>query len=77
MDPKTPDFLLSVSDTVVVPAGEEWCWWQCTVKNGREIRDIGAVELAQACGELGAGEILLNNNDCDGAGQVRRSTATN
>ena len=47
------------------------------MKGGREIRDISAVELAQACEELGAGEILLNNIECDGAGQVRRSTATN
>lgn len=52
------------------PAGEQWCWWQCTVKGGRETRDLGAVELAQACEELGAGEILLNNIDCDGVGQV-------
>lgn len=52
------------------PAGEEWCWWQCTVKGGRETRDLGAVELARAVEELGAGEILLNNIDCDGVGQV-------
>ena len=58
LDPKTPVFLLSVSDTVVVPAGEEWCWWQCTVKGGREIRDISAVELAQACEELGEVKVL-------------------
>ena len=47
------------------------------MKGGPEMRDIGAVELAQACEELSAGEILLNNIECDGAGQVRRSTATN
>ena len=54
------------------PNGETRCWWQCTVKGGREARDIGAVELAVACQELGAGEILLNNIDNDGAGQVCR-----
>ena len=54
------------------PEGEEHCWWQCTVKGGRETRDLGAVELAVACEELGAGEILLNNIDNDGAGQVRQ-----
>jgi glutamine amidotransferase/cyclase len=50
------------------PSGEEYCWWQCTVKGGREGRDMGAVELAQAVEELGAGEILLNCIDKDGAG---------
>ena len=52
------------------PEGQEYCWWQCTVKGGRETRNIGAVELAAAVEELGAGEILLNNIDNDGAGQV-------
>ncbi|KAL6756741.1 hypothetical protein V8C86DRAFT_2643894 [Haematococcus lacustris] len=51
------------------PNGEQFCWWQCTVKGGREGRDIGAVELAQAVEALGAGEILLNCIDNDGAGQ--------
>ena len=48
------------------PNGESHCWWQCTVKGGRESRDIGAVELAQAVEALGAGEILLNCIDNDG-----------
>lgn len=52
------------------PNGEEFVWWQCTVKGGREGRDIGAVELAQAVEALGAGEILLNCIDNDGAGKV-------
>ncbi|KAF5839125.1 hypothetical protein DUNSADRAFT_1523 [Dunaliella salina] len=51
------------------PNGEQWCWWQCTVKGGREGRDLGAVELAQAVEALGTGEILLNCIDCDGAKQ--------
>ncbi|KAK9839005.1 hypothetical protein WJX74_007726 [Apatococcus lobatus] len=50
------------------PQGEQHCWWQCTVKGGREGRNLGAVELAQAVEELGAGEILLNCIDKDGAG---------
>lgn len=49
------------------PNGEQYCWWQCTVKGGREGRDLGAVELALAVQELGAGEILLNCIDKDGA----------
>jgi imidazole glycerol-phosphate synthase len=53
------------------PLGERHCWWQCTVKGGRETRDLGAVELAVSCEDLGAGEILLNNIDNDGVGEVR------
>lgn len=48
------------------PSGERYCWFQCTVKGGREGRDIDAVTLARACEELGAGEILLNCIDRDG-----------
>ncbi len=51
------------------PNGEAWCWYQCTVKGGREGRDVDAVELARACEELGAGEILLNSIDRDGSGR--------
>jgi glutamine amidotransferase/cyclase len=50
------------------PEGEEYCWFQCTVKGGREGRDIDAVQLARACEDLGAGEILLNSIDRDGTG---------
>ncbi|KAL3636965.1 Imidazole glycerol phosphate synthase hisHF, chloroplastic [Castilleja foliolosa] len=51
------------------PNGEEFAWYQCTVKGGREGRPIGAYELAKAVEELGAGEILLNCIDCDGQGK--------
>eukprot|EP00890_Picochlorum_soloecismus_P006151 jgi/Picsp_1/6537/NSC_03880-R1_glutamine amidotransferase cyclase len=51
------------------PNGETYCWWQCTVKGGREGRDIDAVQLATISENLGAGEILLNCIDNDGAGQ--------
>lgn len=50
------------------PGGERYCWFQCTVKGGREGRDVDAVELARACEDLGAGEILLNSIDRDGTG---------
>ncbi|EXJ16633.1 imidazole glycerol phosphate synthase HisHF [Imhoffiella purpurea] len=50
------------------PNGERYCWFQCTVKGGREGRDVDAVELARACEDLGAGEILLNSIDRDGTG---------
>ncbi len=48
------------------PQGQKYCWYQCTVKGGREGRDLDAVSLARACEELGAGEILLNCIDRDG-----------
>lgn len=48
------------------PNGEEYCWYQCTVRGGREGRDIDAVQLASCSQELGAGEILLNCIDKDG-----------
>lgn len=48
------------------PNGEDYVWYQCTVKGGRETRDLGAYELVQAVEALGAGEILLNCIDKDG-----------
>jgi len=48
------------------PAGERYCWYQCTIKGGREGRDLDAVTLAKTCETLGAGEILLNCIDRDG-----------
>lgn len=51
------------------PNGEEYCWWQCTIKGGREGRDVDVVELATISEKLGAGEILLNCIDNDGVGQ--------
>ncbi|MGW8195238.1 MAG: imidazole glycerol phosphate synthase subunit HisF [Desulforhopalus sp.] len=48
------------------PDGEQHCWYQCTVKGGREGRDIDVVQLATVCEMLGAGEILLNCIDKDG-----------
>lgn len=29
------------------PNGEAYCWWQVTVKGGRETRDIDAIQLAK------------------------------
>jgi len=46
--------------------GEEYCWYQCTVRGGREGRDVDVVQLVKTCEELGAGEILLNCIDKDG-----------
>lgn len=51
------------------PNGEKFCWYQCTVKGGRESRDICAVTVAKATQQLGAGEIMLNCIDMDGQGK--------
>jgi glutamine amidotransferase/cyclase len=48
------------------PNGERFCWYQCTVKGGREARDICAVTVSKAAEALGAGEIMLNCIDMDG-----------
>lgn len=48
------------------PKGEQYCWYQCTVKGGREGRDIDVCQLVTVCEKLGAGEVLLNCMDKDG-----------
>jgi len=48
------------------PNGEEYCWYQCTIKGGREGRDLDVQQLVQAVEAMGAGEILLNCIDKDG-----------
>ncbi len=48
------------------PNGEQFCWYQCTVKGGREGCDLDVVQLVRFCQELGAGEVLLNCIDKDG-----------
>jgi glutamine amidotransferase/cyclase len=56
-----------VIETVIPgPGGERYCWYQCTIKGGRQGRDLDAVTLARICEKLGAGEILLNCIDRDG-----------
>ena len=49
------------------PSREEYCWYQCTVKGGREGRDIDVRQLVTAVEAMGAGEILLNCIDKDGS----------
>jgi glutamine amidotransferase/cyclase len=48
------------------PNGEEYVWYQCTIKGGREGRDLDVQQLVQAVEAMGAGEILLNCIDKDG-----------
>jgi glutamine amidotransferase/cyclase len=51
------------------PNNEKYCWYQCTIRGGREGRDLDALTLARVCEKLGAGEILLNCIDRDGTKQ--------
>ncbi|KAJ9474024.1 Imidazole glycerol phosphate synthase hisHF [Pseudozyma hubeiensis] len=46
--------------------GKKW-WYRCTVKGGREDRDIDVIQLARGVQRLGAGEVLLNSIDRDGS----------
>jgi glutamine amidotransferase/cyclase len=55
-----------IETTFPGPRGEGYCWYQCTIKGGREGKDLDAITLAQICEKLGAGEILLNCIDRDG-----------
>nr|VFJ63814.1 MAG: glutamine amidotransferase / cyclase [Candidatus Kentron sp. FM]VFJ65049.1 MAG: glutamine amidotransferase / cyclase [Candidatus Kentron sp. FM]VFK17904.1 MAG: glutamine amidotransferase / cyclase [Candidatus Kentron sp. FM] len=48
------------------PNGERYCWYQCTVRGGREGRPVEARQLAIICQRLGAGELLVNCIDRDG-----------
>ena len=57
-----------IETAVPGPNGERFCWFQCTVKGGREGREVDAIELARTCEALGAGEVLLNSIDRDGTG---------
>lgn len=65
-DPSAAPKHTCVRASVPGPNGEQWCWWQCTVKGGREGRDLDAVQLAVCVEAMGAGEILLNCIDNDG-----------
>ncbi|KAL8650308.1 MAG: hypothetical protein Q9226_005199 [Calogaya cf. arnoldii] len=68
-------YVRSVSDTAHTtirtsyrgPAGENYCWYQCTVRGGRESTDMDVQQLVQAVEAMGAGEILLNCIDKDGS----------
>ncbi|KAH7555765.1 hypothetical protein BM1_06291 [Bipolaris maydis] len=57
----------TIKTAVPGPNGEEYCWYQCTIKGGREGRDFDVRQLVQAVEAMGAGEILLNCIDKDGS----------
>ena len=56
----------TISTAFPGPSGEQYCWYACTIKGGRETRDLDVVQLATAVDAMGAGEILLNCIDKDG-----------
>ncbi|KAF2477728.1 imidazole glycerol phosphate synthase HisHF [Lindgomyces ingoldianus] len=56
----------SIKTSIPGPNGEEYCWYQCTIKGGREGRDFDVRQLITAVEAMGAGEILLNCIDKDG-----------
>lgn len=64
LDPK--HVAVTLDEDQLGPHGQRFCWYQCTVKGGRESRDICAVTVAKAVEALGAGEIMLNCIDMDG-----------
>ncbi|KAI4641993.1 uncharacterized protein J4E78_010294 [Alternaria triticimaculans] len=57
----------TIKTTTPGPNGEEYCWYQCTIKGGREGRDFDVRQLVTAVEAMGAGEILLNCIDKDGS----------
>ncbi|KAF4591715.1 Imidazole glycerol phosphate synthase hisHF [Ophiocordyceps camponoti-floridani] len=56
-----------VQTTETGPQGQSLCWYACTIKGGRETRDLDVVQLARAVQAMGAGELLLNSIDRDGS----------
>jgi glutamine amidotransferase/cyclase len=61
-----PAKVQTIETRTLGPNGERHCWYECTIKGGREGRPVDAITLAQVCEKLGAGEILLNCIDRDG-----------
>jgi len=55
-----------IETDIAGPRGERYCWYQCTIRGGREGRNLDAVTLARICETLGAGELLINCIDRDG-----------
>lgn len=61
--------VVDLDDNSSGPNGEKYCWYQCTVRGGREAKNICAVTVAKCAQQLGAGEIMLNCIDMDGQGK--------
>jgi len=61
--------VVDLDDNSSGPNGEKYCWYQCTIRGGREAKNICAVTVAKSVQQLGAGEIMLNCIDMDGQGK--------
>jgi cyclase len=44
----------------------ESCWFECTIKGGREGTGVDVVEWAREAADRGAGELFVNSIDADG-----------
>lgn len=53
-------------DKNVIETNKGYCWFDCSIYGGREFTGIDAIDWAQKCQDLGAGEILLTSMDGDG-----------
>lgn len=53
-------------DKNVIETDKGYCWFDCSIYGGREFTGIDAIEWAQKCQDLGAGEVLLTSMDGDG-----------
>jgi cyclase len=49
-----------------VAVNGESCWFECTVKGGREGTDLDVIEWAREAASRGAGELFVNSIDADG-----------
>ena len=54
------------SDKNVIETDKGYCWFDCSIYGGREFTGIDAIDWAQKCQDLGAGEVLLTSMDGDG-----------
>lgn len=53
-------------DKNVIETDEGFCWFDCSIYGGREFTGMDAIDWAQKCQDLGAGEVLLTSMDGDG-----------
>ncbi len=47
VDPLARKTVVALREGEEGPNGEKYCWWQVTVKGGRETRDIDSIQLAK------------------------------
>lgn len=60
----------TIETTLPDPAtGAKHVYYACTIRGGRETRDLDVIQLVKAVEAMGAGEILLNAIDRDGQNQ--------